>query len=273
MSENASAPPISPQHPTATGDDTIPAATVVVFRSAPDGGQPQLLMAQRGQAMRFAGGATVFPGGRVDQADWDLALGQTPHLAGDALADAAARIAGIRETLEETGLVIGVDMPVSGDEAMRARQLLLDHGALAPVLAQMGWRLVPDRLISFARWCPYRPKTFDTRFYLADLGSGQVDIAADGTEFTRMFWITAKQALAQETTGELSLIFPTRMNLERLALFASFDEARAHAQATPAGIITARIEEREDEPWLVIQDGLGYPVLGQPLAMAKRGLG
>ena len=51
----------------------IPAATLVIFRNAPDGGAPQLLMVQRSKEMRFAGGAAVFPGGRVDEADRVLA--------------------------------------------------------------------------------------------------------------------------------------------------------------------------------------------------------
>ena len=264
-----------------TGEEPIPAATVVIFRRAPHGGPPEILMAQRGSAMRFAGGALVFPGGRVDAADRDLAralagLGGdgagngADDLADDALIDAAARIAGIRETLEETGLVIGVDRPVSPAEAVEARRLLLEEGGIGPVLSAMGWGLVPGQLVPFARWWPRRPKTFDTRFYLADLGSGVVDISEDGTEFTRMFWLTAAEALRQGDTGEFSLMFPTRMNLERLALFASFADAKAHAEVTPIDAITARIEDRNGEQWLVIPDGLGYPVRGQPMSMVRR---
>ena len=260
-------------------ETSIPAATVVIFRRSAQGGPPELLMAQRGRDMRFAGGALVFPGGRIDAADRDLALalngynpasGPVANAADEALDDAAARIAAIRETLEETGLAIGLDRPVSPEEAARGRQLLLDMGGFAPVLAEMGWRLAPDLLVPFARWCPRWEKAFDTRFYLADLGSGQVDISVDGTEFTHMFWISAADALAGADTGEHSVIFPTRMNLERLALFASFAEARAHAEVTPVETITPRVEEREGERWLVIPDGLGYPVRGQPLGVVKR---
>ena len=46
----------------ADGPKVIPAATVVIFRNAPDGGAPQLLMVQRAKEMRFAGGARG-PGG------------------------------------------------------------------------------------------------------------------------------------------------------------------------------------------------------------------
>ena len=53
--------------------------------------------------------------------------------------------------------------------------MLEAQGALAPVLAHFGWRLVLDRLVPFARWCPQRDNSFDTHFFLTALGSGQVD--------------------------------------------------------------------------------------------------
>ena len=43
----------------------IPAATLVVVRE-PHGDPPELLMVERAQGMAFAGGALVFPGGRID---------------------------------------------------------------------------------------------------------------------------------------------------------------------------------------------------------------
>ena len=102
----------------------IPAATVVIFRNGPAGGPPELLMVQRAKEMRFAGGAAVFPGGRIDPADRELAA----SLAADAdPLVAAAQVGGIRETLEETGLAIGLTQPVSGNEAADARALLLEE--------------------------------------------------------------------------------------------------------------------------------------------------
>ena len=65
--------PMKPNHPRLAATRQIPAATVVIFRKAPDGGPPELLMVQRAQEMRFAGGAAVFPGGRIDPADRELA--------------------------------------------------------------------------------------------------------------------------------------------------------------------------------------------------------
>jgi 8-oxo-dGTP pyrophosphatase MutT (NUDIX family) len=246
----------------------IPAATVVVFRRAPSGGAPELLMLRRAKEMRFAGGAAVFPGGRIDQADRDLArqLGVA-----ETVDQAAARIAAIRETLEETGLVIGVTQQVSDDEALAARALLLQAGALAAVLERHGWMLDLARLVPFARWCPRWEGAFDTRFFLTDLGTGAVQVTVDATENTELFWASAAKALEMADAGEISVIFPTRRNLERLAQFASFAEARDHAETIPVRTITPRREERGGEVHLVIPEGYGYPVTSQPLAQVKRG--
>ena len=46
-----------------------PAATMVIFRNNPEGGAPLILMVERVKSMVFAGGAVVFPGGKVDDHD------------------------------------------------------------------------------------------------------------------------------------------------------------------------------------------------------------
>jgi 8-oxo-dGTP pyrophosphatase MutT (NUDIX family) len=247
----------------------IPASTVVIFRNCPQGGPPELLMVQRAKEMRFAGGAAVFPGGRIDPEDGDLAARIDPAANIEVL---SARIAGIRETLEETGLAIGITRKVSADEARAARTLLLEKGALAPVLEQFGWELAPDHLVPFARWCPPAHGTFDTRFFLADLGTGAVDITVDATENTRLFWCSAARALELADAGEISVIFPTRRNLDRLALFGSFREAEAHCAVTPVVTVSPHKVERDGTLWLVIPDykERGYPIEGQPAATAKR---
>ena len=249
---------------------THPAATVVVFRDGAAGSPPELLMVQRSAHMRFAGGAAVFPGGRIDPADF----AQADSFATENRLEAAARIAAIRETLEETGLMIGLVRPITADQASQARQMLLEQGALAPVLAAMGWRLALDTLIPFAHWCPRWEGAFDTRFYLTDIGADAGESAAeltvDATENSRLFWITAADALAAADAADISVLFPTRRSLERLAQFASFAQARADAQYYPPRMITPGETLRDGETWLTISAGHGYPVLGEPLAGAKR---
>ena len=250
----------------------IPAATLVIFRNCPQGGAPQLLMVQRSKEMRFAGGAAVFPGGRVDEADRVLAdaHGAADH---DSREELAARIAAVRETLEETGLAVGLHQRPSLNEALAARAHLLEVGTLAPVLAAMGWTLDLDRLLAFSRWRPKHKeiRVFDTRFYLANLGTGAVDLLVDATENTHLFWASAAEALHLADSGEIKVIFPTRRNLERLALFGSFEDAVAHVGEYPSRMITPFMELRDGVPWLLIPPDAGYPVQGEVLESAARG--
>lgn len=249
-----------------------PAATLVIFRNAPAGGPPEILMVQRSKTMNFAGGAAVFPGGRVDDADFALAeaLGAEDEEARDEL---AARIAAVRETLEETGLAVGLHQRPSLEQARAARRHLLECKELAPVLAAMGWTLDLEALAPFARWRPKHRemRVFDTRFYLADLGTGAVDLLVDETENTHLFWASAAEALAMAERGEIKVIFPTRRNLERLALFDSHAAALTHLADYPVRMITPFMEERGGQPWLLIPADAGYPVDGEALEGAMRG--
>ena len=249
----------------------IPAATIVVFRNAPGGGPPEILMTVRSRNMAFAGGMAVFPGGRVDEADFELARSQDFGLPED---EAAHQIAAVRETLEETGLALGLSGDINAQRADEARELLAEQGALAPVLDQFGWTLDLDKIVPFARWFPKNeriPRVYDTRFYLVDLGTGAVDVSADNSENTRLFWTTAQGALDMAETGEIKLIFPTRRNLERLALFASFAEARAQAEAIPVKTIIPQIDDSNDEPMLRIMEDAGYPITAELLSTVMRG--
>jgi 8-oxo-dGTP pyrophosphatase MutT (NUDIX family) len=247
----------------------IPAATVVIFRNAGNGGPPELLMVTRSTAMAFAGGAAVFPGGRIDDADRTLAASLAASEDQD---DLSARVAAIRETLEETGLVIGIKGKVDAAIAAAARTMLLDKGELAPVLTHFGWDLATDNLTAFARWRPNmkHARTFDTRFYLADLGTGDVDIAIDATENTRLFWISARDALAKADQGDLRVIYPTRRNLERLAQFQSFAETREHALSIPPDIVVPFLDRSGPTVLLCIPEDRGYPITSEPFEIADR---
>lgn len=214
--------------------------------------------------MVFAGGAVVFPGGRVDPGDYELAS-RFPHLA---VEDAAARIAAVRETIEEAGIAVGMDADV---EVMRTA--LATGTALGPLLDTYGLTLDLDILVPFARWCPNfkETRTFDTHFYLARVQADHAEARVDATENTHLFWATASQVLARADAGEVKIIFPTRRNLERLAILDSFEAAQIHAAAHPVTMITPWIEAHDGKQQLCIPDGLGYPVTSEILDRAMRG--
>ena len=242
--------------------EAIPAATVIVMREG--AGAPELLMVERAAAMSFAGGALVFPGGRVDPGDYALAA----TLEGDP-DDIAARIAAVRETLEEAGVAVGIDVPAGAVPGLGRR--LYAGEPLGALLAETGGSLRLDELIPFARWLPagVRHKVFDTRFYLARAPQGAEPVV-DGNENVRVFWASARAILDAADRGETKIIFPTRRNLDRLALFGSFDDAVADARAHEIRTVTPWIEEREGGQFLCIPGDLGYPVTAQPLAEAIR---
>lgn len=234
-----------------------------------------MLMTVRSRNMTFAGGMAVFPGGRVDPADFALGEAVAAQLGGAMAPDEAAhQIAAVRETLEETGLALGLKGEITAETAAAARALLEEKGALAPVLEAFNWSLDLDQITPFARWFPKNEnisRVYDTRFYLANLGTGAVEIEVDATENTRLFWTSAKGALDMAERGEIKLIFPTRRNLERLALFASFEDARAQAEAIPVRTIIPRVDDSTGKPMLTILEDAGYPVTSELLETVARG--
>src|SRR5690242_17701696 len=246
--------------------EAIPAATVVIFRDV-EGGAPELLMVERAKAMAFAGGALVFPGGRIDPGDHALAA-TLP----DAPDDAAARIAAIRETIEETGLPLGLSpMPDAG--AVATLRAGLHRGeAFGALLAGHGLELDFAALTRFARWRPAHEhaRIFDTHFYLAALPAGAPEPEVDSTENVRLFWASARAVLDDADAGRVRIIFPTRRNLERLAGQASFAAAIDDARRYPVRTVTPWIEQRADGRYVCIDADLGYPVTAEILTDAVR---
>ncbi len=245
----------------------IPAATLVVFRDAGDG-PPELLFVERAKAMAFAGGALVFPGGRVDPGDHALAA-----ILGTGDAESAARIAAVRETIEEAGLPIGLS-PMPSPTAFHQMRATLHAGtAFGEALTDAAISLDLDALEYFARWRPAHAhaRIFDTRFYLARLPAGAPEAQVDATENVRLFWATAADVLAEADAGRATIIFPTRRNLERLAQFADFAAAVEHARAHPVRTVTPWTETRDGVEHLCIPHDLGYPITSEPMSDAVRG--
>lgn len=248
-------------------DPAIPAATLIVMREKA-GSAPELLMVERTARMAFAGGAMVFPGGRIDEGDGVLA-------ADFAEPDAPARIAAIRETLEESGIPVGLDPLPAPDLAARLQDALHAGSPFGDLLADYGLSLRPDALVPFARWKPafHQSRIFDTLFFLAESPPGDWQPLPQEGECEKVEWLSAGDVLARVARGEASAIFPTVRNLERLARFDGFAAARADAAAYPIQTITPWIADHDGEPHLFIPEGLGYPVTREPLAAVRRGVG
>lgn len=270
--------PLGPQPYVFTDDDdetgltpAHPASTLIIFHQIDARAPPQLLMVRRSQKMKFAAGAAVFPGGRVDVDDHELAA----TLAGDAMdvRDAAARIAAIRETIEETGLGVGI-AHAAGDVALATiREGLMAEQPFSRLLAEHDARLDLSALVPFTRWRPNfnHSRVFDARFYLTRIDGDVPDLSVHAHENSEYFWASAAETLARADAGELEVIFPTRRNLERLALFADFESAVESARSFAPRRITPWVEERDGVRHLCIRDDCGYPVTSEPIGSALRG--
>lgn len=250
--------------------EATPAATIIVFRPSLTGGPPELLMVERSSQMVFAGGAVVFPGGRVDPDDHMLARVIDHGLDPD---DAAARIAAIRETIEETGLGIGFAVSPESAALAQARAAMHAGASFSALCRDAGWKFDLAALTPFTRWRPpfNERRVFDTRFYIAQCDAHDHIVEVDATENRHLFWATAAEALAMAEAGKVKLIFPTRRNMERLAQFDSVGAVLDDCARHPACMIMPFIEERNGHPHLCIPDGLGYPVTAEALREAMRG--
>ena len=245
----------------------IPAATLIVMRDRIDAA-PEILMVERSAGMAFAGGAMVFPGGRVDAAD-EASAANHDH------PDAAARIAAIRETIEESSVTVG--LTPNPDPALTATLAKALHGgaAFADLLAAHGLALDLGALVPFARWMPafHQARIFDTLFFLAEAPPGDWHPHPQPGECEAVLWVGAADLLTRIAAGRATAIFPTLRNLERLAQYASLAEARADAAAYPIETITPWVEEVDGVRFVTIPEGLGYPVTREPLATVRRGIG
>lgn len=236
---------------------------------------PQVVMIARNTNTAFAGGALVFPGGRVDQTDHELAgdiASIHPHLTVEEL---ALRIAAIREAFEETGVLLacsGDGAPIEPEKAalFAAARSDAQVGDFRGMFD--GRDLLPavDSLVPFARWItpPIRPKRFDTHFFVAKAPSGH-SLAHDGSEAVDSFWIEPHAVIDGADSGRFKLVFATRMNLNRIGGAASVEDVMAKARVTP--VIPVMPEYIEGQGGTIIKipieagyGGSSFPAIDPP---------
>lgn len=252
----------------------LPSASILLVR---DGGQgPEVLLARRNYKIDFFSGALVFPGGKVD--DDDLRPDWSDRLDGGHGALDAYAIAAIRETYEESGLLLARPASARGAGEALVGPEIADR--LAPhreavdrrersffeLVAEAGLVLALDRLARFAHWVTpeFMPKRFDTQFFLARAPEGQV-AAHDGREAMTTDWLTPDEAMARADRGEATVLFPTRLNLERLAEAGGIEEALTRARANaPVPVMPRGEKDAEGRRWLVIPEDAGYRTTRAP---------
>lgn len=217
----------------------LPASTVLLIRDGSAG--IEVFMVQRPTKMDFAGGALVFPGGKVDAAD--RAANVRPRCTGaDALDDfqLSLNVAAIRETFEECGVLLARPrgqnelVPLERVPELETRYrdaLVRDEVGIGDMADAEDLELACDLLVYYAHWITpkIRPKRFDTHFFLAPAPTGQSALH-DGSESLDSLWETPEQVMADYIGGTHFVMFPTYCNLLKLTKSATVAEALDRAR-------------------------------------------
>lgn len=236
-----------------------PAATMVLAR--PASGAFEVLLLKRPEESRFAAGAWVFAGGRVDPEDADPEVLERldPGAGGG---EGRALVAAIREQFEETGLLAGPSRP-GGERLARARRALLAGEVTFP-------RLVRDldldfrglEVAYFARWITPEKlaRRYDTRFFLVPHPGGDPKLI---DELVDAAWLPPARALERFASGRLPLLFPTRKTLETLAGFDGLDRALEELRGRSVRTVRPRLLVGEEGVEPVLPGEAGYDRAGR----------
>lgn len=167
------------------------AATLILVRR--DGPKPRILMGKRSNRHDFMPDKYVFPGGRVDPTDARAAsVSELPPHEEENLWVKSRRkprafaLTAVRETFEETGLIIGCHGEARGGP--QNWRPFFEQGAL-PCLQHL-------TLIGRAITPPYRPKRFDARFFMAEAEDTLLDERPANTspELVDIQWVDIDEA-------------------------------------------------------------------------------
>ncbi|MEO0883572.1 MAG: NUDIX hydrolase [Pseudomonadota bacterium] len=252
-------------------------ATVLLVR---DRDELEVLMVRRHYQIDFASGALVFPGGKASDDDhhneWpDCIDGNFTGY------QRIARIAAVREAFEESGILLcrssearGEGAPLVGADIadkLSPHRAAVDKGELSflELIRDHALVLALDTLIHFGHWITptMMPKRFDTHFYFAPTPPAQL-ASHDGHETTDAMWLTAPEALRMEAAGEANIIFPTRMNLRKLAMVDTVPGGIAQFSSEPVVTVLPEVGKSDDgRPCLHIPDVAGY---GQTTELLER---
>src|SRR3954464_11776082 len=218
------------------------ASTILLLRDSTECKEIEVFMMVRHYEIDFNSGALVFPGGSVDKGDKEIIATPELYSGGEGLDEATLsfRIAAVRETFEESGILLArpngskalVDAKRAAEiEAAHRAELCDGKISFLKVLTDNGMVLALDELVPYAHWITPEgmPKRFDTWFFLAAAPPDQLG-AHDGKESTDSIWVSPREALAGGETGRFKLPFPTTRNLIKLGkqgnVKAALDDSR-----------------------------------------------
>jgi 8-oxo-dGTP pyrophosphatase MutT (NUDIX family) len=247
----------------------IPAATVISLRDSPTG--IEVLMVQRTKKADFAGGALLFPGGKVDPNDYEILKSDRCALFSNIEDNLRAiRIAGVREMFEEAGLLFarefGEAEMISKKRADHIRNtyresLLAQKITFYEIIKTENLIIASDLLIPFAHWITpiTGRKRFDTHFLIAKTPNGHV-ASHDGSETLDTVWINPLVAIKEAEEGKRRVVFPTRMNLKKVAESPTSEAAIEQAKKTPVVTVLPEVYDIDGGRHLKIPIEAGYGI-------------
>ena len=243
-----------------------PAATVVVVRNGEEA--LEVFLVKRHRKSKFMGQFYVFPGGRVDASDgeWfkdgNASLGTMHDGAWEAdmdeesPSDSAFAFAAIRETAEESGILLaqdahgniaGHDVAEAVFNALKAGQPFIEilaHYSLTPTFSAihpLAWWVTPS----------FETYRYNTRFYLAAMPPSQ-RASYDELETTDGVWMTAQAALDAWHDEKIMLAPPTVCNLELLVGAVSPEEVLARTTRPIYANLPEVIAQADGDKFLVV---------------------
>lgn len=253
----------------------LPSSTLLMLRDGSSG--PEVFMVKRNHAIDFASGAIVFPGGKLSPGDSDpVLMGRHARPGAFDPALTAFAFGAVREAFEESGLLLarakgdGALLPAERATALADWREPLNRGdrTLRDLAEAEGIDYALDLLVPFAHWLtpPMMPKRFDTWFFAVRAPAGQIG-AHDGSESVESEWIRPQAALDDWESGRRTIVFPTRMQLLKLARATDVDAALAAARAERiVDVMPVLDKTRFAEPHLCIPAEAGYGITEIPLS-------
>ncbi len=249
----------------------LASATVMLLRDSALG--PEVLMMRRHGNSNVLGGVHVFPGGKMDGADGEVAqdLFDQPlqHLLQalqqedlDAKTAAALYVTALRETFEECGLLLCDG--VAPEVLLQARALLSTGQGFMGVLQQLGLPLQTRQLVPWSRWITPRVaslthKRFDTRFFVARAPQEQ-EALHDDHEATETVWLSPAQALRQYWDNQIEMAPPQILTLSQLAHFADVAAVLTTARSRPPALIEPSPFDQEGQRVICYPGDPRHPV-------------